>query len=47
MNVVHYSRANFISTKGPELRTQWFGKSKANVWELFDKVWVALQCILM
>ena len=30
-------QANFISVKGPELLTMWFGESEANVRELFDK----------
>ena len=29
--------ANFISIKGPELLTMWFGESEANVREIFDK----------
>ncbi|KAL3770616.1 hypothetical protein ACHAWO_009380 [Cyclotella atomus] len=39
--------ANFISIKGPELLTQWFGESEANVRELFDKARAASPCILM
>jgi len=39
--------ANFISVKGPELLTQWFGESEANVRELFDKARAASPCILM
>ncbi|KAL7451199.1 hypothetical protein ACHAWC_004353, partial [Mediolabrus comicus] len=35
--------ANFISIKGPELLTQWFGESEANV----DKARAASPCILM
>ena len=31
------AQANFISVKGPELLTMWFGESEANVRELFDK----------
>ncbi|OXB71152.1 UNVERIFIED_CONTAM: hypothetical protein H355_012814 [Colinus virginianus] len=30
--------ANFVSIKGPELLTMWFGESEANVREVFDKV---------
>jgi len=30
--------ANFISIKGPELLSKWFGESAANVREIFDKV---------
>jgi len=39
--------ANFISIKGPELLTQWFGESEANVRELFNKARAASPCILM
>jgi transitional endoplasmic reticulum ATPase len=39
--------ANFISIKGPELLTQYFGESEANVRELFDKARAASPCILM
>lgn len=39
--------ANFISVKGPELLTQWFGESEANVRELFNKARAASPCILM
>lgn len=39
--------ANFLSIKGPELLTQWFGESEANVRELFDKARAAAPCILM
>ena len=38
--------ANFISVKGPELLTAWFGESEANVRELFDKARGAAPCIL-
>ena len=30
-------QANFISVKGPELLTMWFGESEANVRDIFDK----------
>ncbi|KAK2642655.1 hypothetical protein Ddye_024418 [Dipteronia dyeriana] len=30
-------QANFISIKGPELLTMWFGESEANVRDVFDK----------
>jgi transitional endoplasmic reticulum ATPase len=29
--------ANFISIKGPELLSMWFGESEANVRDLFQK----------
>jgi len=38
--------ANFISVKGPELLTMWFGESEANVRDLFDKARQAAPCIL-
>lgn len=40
------SSANFISIKGPELLTMWFGESEANVREVFDKARSAAPCIL-
>jgi transitional endoplasmic reticulum ATPase len=40
------SVANFISVKGPELLTMWFGESEANVREVFDKARTAAPCIL-
>lgn len=39
-------QANFISVKGPELLTMWFGESEANVRELFDKARAAAPCVL-
>jgi transitional endoplasmic reticulum ATPase len=38
--------ANFISIKGPELLTMWFGESEANIRDLFDKARAAAPCIL-
>lgn len=38
--------ANFISIKGPELLTMWFGESEANVRNVFDKARSASPCIL-
>merc|ERR1719270_2454158 len=38
--------ANFVSIKGPELLTMWFGESEANVREVFDKARSASPCIL-
>jgi transitional endoplasmic reticulum ATPase len=40
------SVANFISVKGPELLTMWFGESEANVRDVFDKARAAAPCIL-
>jgi len=39
-------KANFLSIKGPELLTMWFGESEANVRNLFDKARAAAPCIL-
>ncbi|EGG18800.1 cell division cycle protein 48 [Cavenderia fasciculata] len=39
-------QANFISIKGPELLTMWFGESESNVRELFDKARQAAPCVL-
>jgi len=44
--VASESTANFISVKGPELLTMWFGESEANVREVFDKARTAAPCIL-
>ncbi|KEP66998.1 UNVERIFIED_CONTAM: cell division protein CDC48CY [Hammondia hammondi] len=38
--------ANFVSIKGPELLTMWFGESEANVREVFDKARAASPCVL-
>ena len=38
--------ANFLSIKGPELLTMWFGESEANVRDLFDKARQSAPCIL-
>merc|ERR1711981_1286017 len=38
--------ANFVSIKGPELLTMWFGESEANVRECFDKARAAAPCVL-
>jgi len=40
------TQANFISIKGPELLTMWFGESEANVREVFDKARGAAPCVL-
>ncbi|TNN19103.1 Transitional endoplasmic reticulum ATPase isoform 3 [Schistosoma japonicum] len=39
-------QANFISIKGPELLTMWFGESEANVRDIFDKARQAAPCVL-
>nr|XP_027193599.1 cell division control protein 48 homolog E-like [Dermatophagoides pteronyssinus] len=38
--------ANFITIKGPELLSSWFGESEANVREIFDKARSATPCVL-
>merc|ERR1719471_363087 len=38
--------ANFVSIKGPELLTMWFGESELNVREVFDKARAAAPCVL-
>ncbi|KAG5017201.1 hypothetical protein JHK85_023337 [Glycine max] len=35
--IANECQANFISVRGPELLTMWFGESEANVREIFDK----------
>jgi transitional endoplasmic reticulum ATPase len=40
------SKANFLSVKGPELLTMWFGESEGNVRELFAKARAAAPCII-
>ena len=44
--VANECSANFISIKGPELLTMWFGESEANVREIFDKARSASPCVL-
>ncbi|KAJ2382377.1 AAA ATPase cdc48 [Coemansia sp. RSA 2603] len=39
-------QANFISIKGPELLTMWFGESEANVRDVFDKARAAAPCVM-
>jgi len=39
-------QSNFISVKGPELLSMWFGESESNVRDLFDKARGAAPCIL-
>ena len=39
--------SNFISVKGPELLTIWFGESEANVIEIFDKARQSYPCVLI
>jgi transitional endoplasmic reticulum ATPase len=44
--VANECSANFISIKGPELLTMYFGESEANVREVFDKARSAAPCVL-
>jgi len=44
--VANECSANFISIKGPELLTMWFGESEANVRAVFDKARAAAPCVL-
>ena len=44
--VANECSSNFISIKGPELLTMWFGESEANVREIFDKARGASPCVL-
>jgi len=44
--VANECQANFISIKGPELLTMWFGESEANVREVFDKARQSAPCVL-
>merc|ERR1712023_362645 len=44
--IANECQANFISVKGPELLTMWFGESEANVRETFAKARAAAPCVL-
>lgn len=44
--IANECQANFISIKGPELLTMWFGESEANVRNVFDKARAAAPCVL-
>merc|ERR1719498_2337424 len=44
--VANECQANFVSIKGPELLTMWFGESEANVRDVFDKARQAAPCVL-
>lgn len=44
--IANECQANFISIKGPELLTMWFGESEANVRDVFDKARVAAPCVM-
>merc|ERR1711998_436931 len=44
--VANECQANFVSIKGPELLTMWFGESEANVRDTFAKARGAAPCVL-
>ena len=44
--IANECQANFISIKGPELLTMWFGGSEANVRDVFDKARQSAPCVL-
>jgi len=44
--VANECQANFISIKGPELLTMWFGESESNVRDCFAKARAAAPCVL-
>ncbi|KAK1862425.1 hypothetical protein I4F81_004999 [Pyropia yezoensis] len=44
--IANECQANFISIKGPELLTMWFGESEGNVREVFDKARQSAPCVL-
>jgi len=44
--VANECQANFISIKGPELLTMWFGESEANVRDIFEKARGSAPCVL-
>jgi len=44
--IANECNSNFISIKGPELLTMWFGESEANVRDVFDKARAAAPCVM-
>ncbi|XBJ11665.1 hypothetical protein VPH35_016328 [Triticum aestivum] len=44
--IANECQANFISIKGPELLTMWFGESEANMREIFNKACQSALCVL-
>lgn len=44
--VANECSANFISIKGPQMLSMWFGESEANIREIFDKARSAAPCVL-
>ncbi|KAM7475507.1 hypothetical protein LguiB_022750 [Lonicera macranthoides] len=44
--IANECQANFISVKGPELLSMWFGESESNVRDIFDKARQSAPCVL-
>ncbi|KAM6490521.1 P-loop containing nucleoside triphosphate hydrolase protein [Amanita muscaria] len=44
--IANECKANFISIKGPELLTMWFGESEAKVRDIFNKARATAPCVL-
>ncbi|KAG1728927.1 ATPase, partial [Suillus lakei] len=44
--IANKCQANFISIKGPELLMMWFGESKANIHDVFNKARAATPCVM-
>jgi transitional endoplasmic reticulum ATPase len=44
--IANECEVNFISIKGPELLTMWFGESEANVRDVFNKARSAAPCVM-
>ncbi|KAA8499724.1 Cell division cycle protein 48-like [Porphyridium purpureum] len=44
--IANECQANFISIKGPELLSMWFGESEASVRQVFDKARQSAPCVL-
>jgi len=44
--IANECQANFVSIKGPELLTMWFGESESNVRDVFDKARSAAPCVM-
>merc|ERR1712226_1705262 len=44
--IANECQANFISIKGPELLSKWFGESSSNIRDIFDKARQAAPCVL-
>jgi transitional endoplasmic reticulum ATPase len=44
--VANECAANFVSIKGPELLSMWFGESESNIRDIFDKARAAAPCVV-